>query len=516
MKRRRIILPWILFVTVALIGLNLWALALLLPGYVQMAVRYGLGGGITVGRVDFRPPATIVLEDIRAREDDPRTGASLRRLIFKPAGLSWDERVLWFDVVAESPSFRLTRVESGPVLRPNVSRTALQEMVSNLTPVGEHEDSWRAALRTLYIVDGAIEFIDEDPEGVFHGIVHHVFATLGPFGTPHQDAPVAYAARGELVGHEGLGAPIYCSGWARGGRGELRTTCGMEPLALAAFAPYWNRLSPMQVRVYDTALSVTSQWESLGNQMEGIIQLALAPVSEFDISVRGRTIVDMKELIRSRNGRNGNHAIVIGPEPRMLGEVAITGPLSDPGQWKREFVPGNELAQQLLARLRARGLESMNIRIWGQRFGVVLTPASQEAMRGIEAASQRIDEALEIIATPVRADLRQAIEAARAESAAAAQAADAAAAQPAPATTQPTAIPTQEPLPAAPPADSPAAPALEPEPAAPEPELIQEEPEPIEPEPIPELPPPEPEPIAVPDGEETPGEPVATPVTTGT
>jgi hypothetical protein len=197
---------------------------------------------------------------------------------------------------------------------------------------------------------------------------------------------MSFAVRGELVGHSGEAAPVYCSGWVALPAKDLQASCQLEPLALAAFEPYYQQ-GNVKVRVYNATLKSTSQWLVDSNAFDGRVQMELGNLTEGDVSVHGRTVVDVKKL-------------AAGEAPRLSAELKITGPLDNPTAWRSDFVPGDTVAQQLVRPLLDRGIEMINIPLGERKISVSITPASQATMSSIEEASKQVQQDLEILATP--------------------------------------------------------------------------------------------------------------------
>ncbi len=124
------------------------------------------------------------------------------------------------------------------------------------------------------------------------------------------------------------------------------------------------------------------------NDLEGRLQVELGNLSEGDLSVHGRTVVDVKKLTE-------------GEAPRLSAEFKITGPLDAPSAWHSDFVPGDAQAQQLVKPLLDRGIEMIRIPFGAHKLGVGITSANPDTMSGIKRTSKQVDQELEILSTPL-------------------------------------------------------------------------------------------------------------------
>lgn len=357
------------------------ALTHLAPQYVLWAVQYAAGGEVQAQRARLAFPLTTTLTGLHWVSNSPQSALNIQRAVIWPRWLSVPSRTLRVDrVQVDTPALRLTRTKDGTLLRPSLPRVPSVGMRS--LPA-----SWQVQIDALNVVDGVIEFVDERPAIPFHGILDYLSVIAGPMTVPFgRSQQLSFAARARVVGHGGHAAPLYCSGWLDLRRRDLQASCRLEPLALAAFEPYYQ--GPPEVRVYTTTLTLTSQWMARANELTARIQLELDNLSEGDLSVHGRTILDIKQ-------------VTSGAGPRLRGEVSLTGPLDDPRRWQAEFLPGDDHVQQLVKRLLARGVERIRVLLWGNELHVRLASASQAKMTDIEAASKEIQEALEILAVPI-------------------------------------------------------------------------------------------------------------------
>jgi hypothetical protein len=248
----------------------------------------------------------------------------------------------------------------------------------------------------LSIEEGVIEFVDDGPTPTFHGLLDHLTVVVGPIAltsdgsrvsaVPIEYAGMSFATRGKLVGYRGEAAPIYCSGWLEVAEKDMQASCQLEPIALAAFEPYYHGAS--EIRVYATTLKSTGQWSATSNQLDGRIQLQLDHLDEGDFSVRGRTILDIKKI--------PGHE-----EPRLSAEISVTGPFDSPRQWRAQFLPGDDRVQALVNRLLEYGVRIIRVPFLGYQMHISLSPSAAGALVDVETASREVREALEILAAPI-------------------------------------------------------------------------------------------------------------------
>jgi hypothetical protein len=399
MRRPKFGLRWLLLVCLLLVTGQYVALTWLAPRYVMREVERIAGGELSIGGARLSFPLTTTLTNLRLVNNTAESALSIQKAVIRPRWLSVPSRILWVDALEiERPLLRLTRTGSGTMLWPNIPSGLTAESASSLAdPLLTTASSWRIHIDAIKIADGVVEFIDEKPALPFHGVLDHVSLVIGPltipFESPHLSAVssgmgqagMSFAVRGEIVGSGGAAAPIYCSGWLDRAAKDLQASCRLEPLPLAAFEPYYH--GPSELRVYTIALNSTSQWWARSNEFTGRLQLELDHLSEGDLSIRGRTIMDFKKITDGR-------------EPRLSGEISLTGPLDSPRQWHAEFLPGDNQMQQWVKRLLDRGVEIITFPFLGNRLPISIAPASKATMTDIEAASKEVQEALEILAFP--------------------------------------------------------------------------------------------------------------------
>ncbi len=363
------------------------------PRYILRALERTVGGTLIAERVSVSLPFTAVLNGVRLTTNSSQCALTIQRATLRLKGFSLPLRALWIDSLeVEQPLVRISRTSDGTIMWPHLGPVAPQShtpeaAASWLARVWRGLADWRIEVSTINIIDGVLEWLDEKPPGGFHGAVGHLSLVVGPVTIPkNEETQTSFAVRGKFTGASGHAAPMYCSGSIGVSQGDLRASCQLEPLALAAFEPYY--LGPTQVRVYATTLNSTSQWTARANELKGRIQLELTNLQEGDLSVHGRTILDIKK-------------VAVNGEPRLTGEISVTGPLNDPTAWQGEFLPGDEQTQALVTKLMKRGVQIVRVPLGAHKVDVRIAPASPEIMTDIEAASREVQEALELLAAPL-------------------------------------------------------------------------------------------------------------------
>jgi len=366
------------------------ALTWLGPLHVMRWVQQVAGGQLRIGAVRLSFPLMTTLMNVQLAKSSPGTFLDIQRVSVMPRWFFVTSRQLWLErLEVERPLVRFTRMKSGAVLWPRTAESdeAPRPQGSWLVQLGA--SSWRwpwsTYLHAIQVTEGTVEFVDQMPAFPFHGMLNHLTLVVGPVSLPHGDSQVSFAARAMLVGHSGLTAPCYCSGWVDVVREDVEASCQLEPIALEAFEPYYHGLA--EIRVYTTKLSLTSQWSVKSNQLNARIQWQLSDLSEGDLSVHGRTVLNLKRLWPLK-------------DPVFRGEIVLSGSADESHNWYAELIPGDAVMQQLAQRLLDRGVERITIPWWGHQFSLSLIPASQATMSDIATTSKQIQEALEILALP--------------------------------------------------------------------------------------------------------------------
>jgi hypothetical protein len=358
-----------------------FVLAWLAPRYVVRMVESAVGGTLQIRHARLSFPLAMEFTGVSSANRSTQSFLVMPRVVIKPRWLSVTSRTVKLDqVIVERPLLRVMRSAAGEMVWPPLATQ------SPLEPTAAPQPFWRVQIRSLVIDDGAIEFLDQQIAPAFRGVLHHLSVDLGPLTLPGGGPQTSFAVRGEFVGHSGEAAPLYCSGWAVLTENDFQASCQLQSLALSAFEPYYQQ-GNVQLRVYSATLKSTSQWLVDANAFEGRVQMELGNLKEGDLSIHGRTVVDVKKL-------------AAGEAPRMTAELKIAGPLNQPEAWRSEFVPGDTAAQQLVRPLLERGIEMITIPFGGQKIKVSLTLASPSTMTGIEEASKQVEQELEILATP--------------------------------------------------------------------------------------------------------------------
>lgn len=359
------------------------------PHHLIRAARSVLGADLIVDEAHLSPLLTTTLTGLASRTNTPAAAVSVQQVILRPRGVSTSLKTVRVHTLEfEQPVLRFTWTREGTVEWPSLLQQMMRSPLASQdasSAVSAAASPWQVRIDSIKVVDGIVEFIDEKPWKAFHGAFDHISFILGPVRFPSGESHVSFAVRGRAVGFGGHSAPLYCSGWLDMTEKALEASCQLEPLALAAFQPYYQ--GPPEIRVYGTTLKSTSQWIARANTLNARLQLELGNLQEGDISVRGRAILDVKQLTR-------------GQEPRLRGEVTLTGPLDDSSQWRAEFIAGDEGIQQVVGRLLERGIQIVNIPFLGRKLGVSIGTTDADLMRRFDEVGKEISEALEILVMP--------------------------------------------------------------------------------------------------------------------
>ena len=396
MKRPQIWLRWVLAVCVLMVIAEYVTLTWVAPRYVLRLLQRMVGAELAIDEVKLSLPLTTMFSGIRFVNNSTEAAVSIERATVRMSRFSIPSRTLWVDAVElERPLIRVTRAADQTMRWPSLpALNGAKERVESLSGSSAVDSMlqapWHVHVQSVKVVDATVEFIDEKPSPSFHGLLDHVSIVLGPVTLPWQGAPISFAVQGEALGAVGHTAPARCSGWVDWATKDLQASCQLDPLPLAAFEPYLH--GPPEIRVYSTTLTSTSRWSARANELTGRLQLELGSLTEGDLSIHGRTLVDVKKFMG-------------GQETRLTGEVTLTGPLDDPHKWHAGFLPGDAMVQQLVSRLLDRGVEVVRISLAGTRLPVSLSPSNQATMTDIEAASKEVQEALEILALPTIAEV---------------------------------------------------------------------------------------------------------------
>jgi len=380
MKRPQLWLRWLFLTCLLLVVAESAVLRWMAPSVVIRKLEQATAGQVAVERAHLFFPLNARLTGLRFTRNIPEAGFSVQRATIRPRWLSVLTKTLEVGILEiERPLLRLTRAKSGTLFWPALAAS------DGINPAAALPPSWRMRVHSIKVIDGALEFVDDTPPTPFHALLNHVSVVMGPVTVPFDGSQISFALRAAVTGRSGELAPLYCSGWWEASAGTLQASCQLEPLALVVFEPYFQR-SPV-IRVYGATLSSTSQWSAKANALEASIQLELGNLREGDLSVHGRTIVDIKQLAQTTASR-------------LTGAVSLTGPLNEPGRWHGEFVAGDDGTQRLVEELLERNIKIVTVALGRQPIGIHIGPVGGTP-QDVEAVSKEIREALEILATPV-------------------------------------------------------------------------------------------------------------------
>lgn len=357
------------------------------PRYVLYLVRSATGGTVAIQEATLSLPLTTALNGLHWVGNSDEAGLSIRRMTIRPRWVSFRTREVWLrSVTLEDALFRITRREDGTVVVPSL---AFSPPAGTAPGLPGPASPWTMHIDTIKMDGGIVELRDLRPQQPFHGAIQYLSFVMGPLTLPRVDSQTTFALRAQLSGHRGHAAPFYCSGWFNALAKDLQAACRVEPLPLAALEPYYPS-GKVKVRVYDASVTSTSQWVARQNALEGKIQLKMDHLNEGDLSVMGRTIL--------------NVPLVTGGQ-EVAGAVSLTGPLDNPALWEAHFLPGDQRVEQLLAPLLEHGIQIIRIPFIGR--GVRITaPSTNGAAGDIQEATERIEKELEILApvTPAPAE----------------------------------------------------------------------------------------------------------------
>ena len=393
MKRRVPWAEWLVIGSLLLVVISHALYGHVIPCYLTKIIQQ-VGGSTRVvkqARLDF--PFRIVLSDVNLTEAHPGAIVSSHEIILVPQWLSWRKKTVWFSTVKiKEPRIELRRARDGKVdvagwSTPSSSST--DSPATGMPPAAPLLSvppfaSWHTMIHTLEVVDGTVAFIDEKPAKPFHGTLTGLTFAGGPIGLPRgEGGPLSLAVRGQLVGYNAHAAAVYCSGWIDLDDKNLDVSCQLEPLRLAAFEPYYQ--APLQARAYDATVKATSRLTAKSNELDGRVQLEISNLSDADLSSLGKTLADLKKIAGSS-------------ERTLTGEIQISGPLDQPGDWRIQLVPGNDIVQRLIKPLLDRGIEIVQIKVGQQTIHVGLAPATEADMSTIQETSKTVEESLKLLA----------------------------------------------------------------------------------------------------------------------
>ncbi len=117
MRRHKRIWIWLLVVLPVLLVVAFQALVLtwVIPRYAVHAIRYSLGEAVNIGDAQLKFPFTLVLHDVRVDHDWPQAGLYAKRIVLRPAWVSWRERHIYLrsvDIERRGGTLRYVDAES--------------------------------------------------------------------------------------------------------------------------------------------------------------------------------------------------------------------------------------------------------------------------------------------------------------------------------------------------------------------------------------------------------------------
>jgi hypothetical protein len=384
MKRPRSWIRWFLLLLLVLVIVEAAALTWVAPYFLIRRLEAATAGALQIGSglVSFPPAATFLR--VRSSANSPYQGVSIQRLALRPQWMSFPNKTLWLKTIElERPFVRFSRTAEGAIQWP-LGSSPQRQGARAWTWNPFHSAAWRVRVDSLKLTDGVVEFVDARPSQPFRGALQHVSIELGPVALPPDDQATSLIIRGEAVGSSAEAAPFYCSGWLNPVAGDVEVFCKLEPMGLAAFGPYYD--GRIKVRPYQARLSLASQWTSKGRVLDGHIRVEIDRLTEGDVSVRGRTVLDAKRLVQG--------------EAVLRSAFRVVGPMEAPEQWRVEFVPGDPQVRDVLGLLIEHGVRMVRIPAFGRTLHVALVPSGEAAYGEVLAASRAIDEALEVLAPP--------------------------------------------------------------------------------------------------------------------
>src|SRR3989338_1330211 len=253
MRRPIRISHWLLAFCFIIIAGQFFALAWLAPHYVIRMVESAVGGTLRIQQARLSFPLTMTFTGVASVNRRAESFLMMPRVVIKPRWLSAASRTVVLDqVIIERPLLRVMRSRTGEMVWPPLSTQAPLELPAASAPF------WRLQIRSLIIEDGTIEFLDQQIQPQFHGVLHHLSVDLGPLTIPGGGPQMSFAVRGGFVGHSAEAAPVYCSGWGVLTASDFQASCQLQPLALSAFEPYYQQ-GNVKLRVYSATLKATSQ-----------------------------------------------------------------------------------------------------------------------------------------------------------------------------------------------------------------------------------------------------------------
>ena len=374
----------VVLITIFYAGISVW-----LSYWLSLRAHEIAGRTITVGRIRVFPPLTVVLDDVQFMQREPMAAIAIPKVVVVPQGVSWADKRVWLkSVELHAPWLRVKRTPEGIVVWRGLGllQAPISKGVAEAAPPPAGEDRWGLAVRSVTVLNGTVQFEDETLAQPFWGSLTDLLLVTGPVLLPPELRRMSVAVQGRLIGHKQLGAPVFCSGWMNLDAKALDVSCELKPLKLGAFQPYYEE-EKIQPGVFNATLGATGHLSAKDNALEGAVQLTIEELSETDIRFLNRAI----QAAQNQEG----HAEV---EPRLAGQLQITGLLDAPNQWTYQLAPGNAIVQHLVDPLLHRGVAKIPIKVGEQVINVGLTSATKEDMSNIEEAGKTVQENLKMVA----------------------------------------------------------------------------------------------------------------------
>lgn len=384
---------WLLMGCAILVVVEYGTLTVIAPHYILDTLQHVVGGDLRVGKARLALPLTTILHELYYTPSTPQSTLRAKQIIIKPRWApSASGEVQIQSLRVEQPFVRISRTEAGTLLWPHpnlpASVSSLPERAGEMRLLGwQLKGALRVRIESLRVVDGTLEWIDESQPTPVHLVLEHISFELGPLTVPFTGAAVSTALRAAVVGPTGDPSPLYCSGWLSAASRNMDVSCRLDPMPLSIFEPYFQR-RPV-IRFYGSTLKTDTRWIAQGNQLTGRMQLELGRLTEGDISVRGITIIDARQLAGD------------DPDPKLTGELNFQGPLDTLDEWRGRFLPTNVPAQRLVDQLLERKIKALKIPLGPKALHAQLVLGHDAQPSDSEGLTKEITEALELLASPV-------------------------------------------------------------------------------------------------------------------
>lgn len=384
---------WLWITCALLVIFEFGTLTVIAPHYILDTLQYVIGGDLHIEKARLALPLTTILHELHYTPSTAQSTLSAKEVIIKPRWIpSASGEVQIQSIRVEQPFLRISRANGGTVFWPHPtspqSLQSLPERAGEMRLLGwQLKGALRVRIQSLRIVDGTLEWIDESPETPVHLVLEHISFELGPLTVPSTSEAVSMALRAAVVGPTGDPSPLYCSGWLTAVLRNMDVSCRLDPIPLSIFEPYFQR-RPV-IRFYASTLKGDARWSAQGNQLNGRLQLELGRLTEGDISVRGITIIDVRQLAGD------------DPDPKLTGELSFEGPLDTLEAWRGRFLPTNMAAQRLVDQMLERNIKALKIPLGPKALHAQLVLGQDTQPSDSEGLTKEITEALELLASPV-------------------------------------------------------------------------------------------------------------------